>query len=154
MAMHRVRVYVDASVFGGVHDEEFAEPSRRFFDLVGQNRFVVLVSDVTVNELRVAPKQVQAVLKSLDEDCMEWIEMDDEVVSLAEAYVQAGVVGVKSRNDAAQVAAATVAGAELILSWNFRHLVNIARISQFNSVNLANGYRPIDIRSPLEVYDE
>lgn len=152
--MHRIRVYVDTSVFGGTQDKEFAEPSQRFFRLVRQDRFVVLISQVTVDELRNAPTEVQNVLASLGEDRTEWIEMDDEIVGLTEAYIQAGVVGVRSRNDAVQVAAATVARAELILSWNFRHIVNIVRIDRFNGVNLANGYRSIDIRSPLEIQDD
>ena len=57
-------------------------------------------------------------------------------------------------NDALHVAAATVAGADLILSWNFEHIVNFNRIRGFNSVNVRNGYRSMTILSPLEVGDE
>ena len=53
------------------------------------------------------------------------------------------------------VAVATVARADLILSWNFRHLVNYDRILKFNSINMAEGYQHIEIRSPMEVgYDD
>ena len=56
--------------------------------------------------------------------------------------------------DALHVAAATVARADLILSWNFKHIVNYQRIRRFNGVNALEGYVAIEIRSPLELGDE
>ena len=53
--------------------------------------------------------------------------------------------------DAVHVAAATLAGADLILSWNFRHIVNFDRIRGFNSVNIRLGYRSLTILSPMEI---
>ena len=67
------------------------------------------------------------------------------------AYLDAAVLPAASSNDALHVAAATVARADLILSWNFKHIVNFRRIRLFNSVNLAQGYGIIDIRSPAEI---
>jgi hypothetical protein len=49
------------------------------------------------------------------------------------------------------VAAATVAGADMILSWNFKHIVNYNRIKGFNGVNVRYGYRSMTIYSPLEI---
>ena len=60
----------------------------------------------------------------------------------------------RARPDAVHVAAATVAQADLILSWNFEHIVRYDRIRKFNGVNAIQGYRVLDIRSPLEIdYD-
>ena len=72
---------------------------------------------------------------------------------LADEYVRAGVLGPASADDATHVAAATVAGADLIVSWNFRHIVNYNRIRGFNAVNVRMGYRAITILSPREVID-
>ena len=49
------------------------------------------------------------------------------------------------------MALATIAKADMIVSWNFRHIVHYDKIRGFNAVNLREGYLPIDIRSPLEV---
>jgi len=76
------------------------------------------------------------------------------VKALAGEYIRAGVLLPDSMSDALHVAAATVYGAALILSWNFRHIVNFKRIRGFNGVNVTNGYRPMTILSPLEVSDE
>jgi len=149
--MRRIRVYVDTSVFGGVADEEFADPSRRFFDRVKRGDFFVLLSLHTADELAGAPAQVKQLVESLPTECIERVRSDDEVAALAEAYIAAGVLGGASELDARHVAAATVARADVLLSWNFKHLVNYDRIRKFNGVNVLNGYATIDIRSPLEM---
>ena len=73
---------------------------------------------------------------------------------LANAYIAAAALTEASREDAVHVAVATVARANLVLIWNFKHIVNSQRIQKFNSVNLANNYALIDIRSPVEIEHE
>ncbi len=73
---------------------------------------------------------------------------------MAQAYVDAEVLGEASFADAIHVAAATVARADVIVIWNFKHIVNYNRIRKFNGVNALEGYTQIDIRSPLEMEDE
>jgi hypothetical protein len=151
--MHKIRVYVDTPVFGGVQDEEFAITTDEFLRQVRQGLFVVLVSPLTTAELEKAPDRVRSILRELPEDRIEPISLTTEVKDLAEEYVRAGVLGSASSDDATHVAAATVAGADLIVSWNFRHIVNFNRIRGFNAVNVRNGYRTITILSPKEVVD-
>ena len=149
--MHRIRVYVDTSVFGGTQDDEFAEVSQRFFARVNNGEFVVLLSVETVRELANAPDAVRAVWQELLPEAIEEVAVDDEVTELARGYINANVLDRASESDALHVAAATVAGADLILSWNFKHIVNFSRIRGFNSVNVNQGYRSMTILSPLEV---
>ncbi len=153
--MHKIRVYVDTSVFGGTQDEEFNEVSRRFFERVHKGDFVVLLSTVTLRELEKSPDTIKAVWQSLPPELVEVLPIGAEVQELAEAYIHAKVLAASSQNDALHVAAATAAGADLILSWNFKHIVNFSRIRGFNSVNVNLGYRTLTILSPLEVsYDQ
>ncbi len=153
-SLHRIRVYVDTSVFGGTQDEEFAEASRQFFERVRRGEYLILISSVTVGELTGAPDEVQRVLADLSEESLVEVPNDDEARNLAKAYIAAGALSEDFRDDASHVAIATVAGADLLLSWNFRHIVNYERIRKFNGVNVAHGYRRIEIRSPLEVERE
>ena len=149
--MRTIRVYADTSVFGGVEDSQFAEPSRGFFRRVANGEFTLLLSVSTVDELQPAPQPVKQLLEDLPAECVERVASDDEVAALAEAYIEAGALGAASRMDALHVAAATIARADLILSWNFRHIVNYERIRKFNGVNALKGYAAIEIRSPLEL---
>jgi hypothetical protein len=61
------------------------------------------------------------------------------------------VVGPGSRSDALHVALSVVSNCDVLVSWNFKHIVNLGRIRLFNAVNLEKGYRPMEIRSPKEI---
>ena len=154
IAIHKIRVYVDTSVFGGVLDKEFSEASQRFFRQVAKENYVVLLSGETLRELVGAPEAVREVWRNLDPNSIEEIEINIEVEQLAKAYVETGVLQMASLSDALHVAAATVFGADLILSWNFKHIVNFNRIRGFNGVNVHMGYRSMSIMSPLEIGDD
>ncbi len=149
--MHRIRVHVDNSVFSGTQDEEFAVESRRFFERVHEGVYAVLVSEAVLRELERAPEGARRVHADLPAGSVAEVPVDDEVNEPAQAYIDTGVLGSRRIADATHVAAATVARADLILSWNFRHLVNYNRIRKFNGVNALQGFAQIEIRSPLEV---
>jgi predicted nucleic acid-binding protein len=152
-AVHKIRTYVDTSVFGGVLDDEFSDASAAFFSHVERGRYIVLISEITLGELSKAPHRVQDALTNLSPEAVVKISrnVEDEARKLADAYIAAGILGKASQGDAAHVAVATVARADLILSWNFRHIVNYERINAFNGLNSRNGYPRIAIHSPLEM---
>lgn len=70
---------------------------------------------------------------------------------MAESYLRRGIIGKGSQNDVLHVAIATVGRADVVVSWNFKHIVNLGRIRLFNSVNIEHGYGIIEIRTPKEV---
>ena len=99
---------------------------------------------------------MQGVLKEIPEENIEYVELTDEATTLAKGYVSDGVLDENKIADAQHIAIATVHNVDLIVSWNFKHIVNINKIRGFNAVNLKMGYPLIDIRSPQEVisYEE
>lgn len=113
-----------------------------------------MISEETVRELLDAPESVRAFWESLPSETIERVSIGEEAKELAKAYIQAGVLGQASASDALHVAAASVAGADLILSWNFKHIVNFSRIKGFNGVNVMNGYPLITILCPLEMSND
>ncbi len=149
--MKRLRIYVDTSVIGGCLDEEFAEESRALLDMAREGNVTLLVSDVLTDELVEAPPAAQEVFDALPDACLEWVHTADEEENLQQQYIDAGVVTPASKGDALHVAAATVARADLIVSWNFKHLVNFRKMRGYNAVNLRQGYATIEIHSPREV---
>lgn len=149
--MRKTRVYVDTSVFGGTQDNEFRVASKKFFEMVKRGEFHVLFSDAVLVELINAPPAIKEILGGLSSDLLELVTIDEEVDELTDQYIKAGVLGPASYYDAQHVATATVARADLILSWNFRHIVNFNRIKGFNSVNIRLGYHAMTIMSPREV---
>jgi len=149
-----LRIYIDTSVIGGCLDEEFAEWSLRLMQEFRDGQKVVVISDITLQELEIAPEVVRSQLKELPHDCREYITLDDEAMRLAQAYLQEGVLTEKYLLEAQHIAMATLGRVDVMVSWNFKHIVNLNRIRLYNSVNLKLGYPMIDIRSPREVLDE
>ncbi|MCY4423038.1 MAG: hypothetical protein OXC06_08220, partial [Acidimicrobiaceae bacterium] len=117
------------------------------------NKFTLVLSDVTQRELDQAPEAVQAVLSRLPFPQTEYAETSGEAEALAERYVLDGALTLKSWADALHIATATVAGVDLLVSWNFKHIVNARRIRAFNGVNVRAGYSQIDIRTPREAIE-
>ena len=77
--------------------------------------------------------------------------VNDEVIKLAETYINDGALTNKSYNDALPIALATTNNADVLASWNFKHIVNINRIRLYNSINLKLGYKMLEIRTPREI---
>ncbi len=150
----KLRVYVDTSVIGGCEDEEFREPSRRLIERCRDGEVTLVVSAVTAGELLRAPQPVRRVLPSIGPGHLERMEVTREVEILANGYIESGALGEGMRADALHIAAATVAEVDVLASWNFRHMVNLRRIRQYNEVNRLLGYPPVDIRTPKELEDD
>ena len=143
------RIYIDTSVFGGYYDKEFAEHTIPLFDRIQNNEFVILFSTITQDELENAPKRVKELVNGLKAENIEYLDTTDEIVELATEYIAEKVVGQTSFADCLH-ALATINRADFLISWNFKHIVNVQRISGYNSINIKNGYKQLDIRSPRE----
>ena len=148
------RVYIDTSVIGGCLDEEFRAYSERLFTDFEANQLRAVISNLTIAEILQAPKRVQALLQRPAVQKAEKVYLDNEAILLAEAYIRERVVSDAHRVDAQHIAIATVQRVDILVSWNFHHIVKWSRIRAFNAVNLKSGYPQLEIRSPREVFRE
>jgi predicted nucleic acid-binding protein len=151
--MKRTKIYLDTSVIGGVFDVEFQVASKMLFEEIRAGKKIAVISDITISELGKAPTEVQGILRTLPESRFESVTLTDEAVSLAELYLKNKIVTPKYREDALHIALATLSRVDVLVSWNFKHIVNLKRIQGFNAINLKEGYPLLEIRSPLEVLD-
>lgn len=145
------RIYIDTSVIGGIFDEEFKEDTALFFDQLEKKEIVFVISDLFELELLNAPIVVQEVLSKYPENFVERVFLSEEAIQLADFYISEKVVGKSSVEDCRHIAIATINKVDVLVSWNFKHIVNLDRIRGYNSVNLKNGYSIIEIRSPKEL---
>jgi len=154
--MMRLRIYIDTSVIGGCLDKEFQNASMELIDKFKRGEMIAVISELTTLELKDAPQEVQDILKEIPERDIEYGELTEEAVNLAKKYIAGGVIGKGKLVDAEHIAIATINRVDVLVSWNFRHIVNLQKIRGYNSVNLKYGYPLLEIRSPLEVitYDE
>lgn len=149
--MNKQRLYLDTSVFGGYYDEEFQEFTKPLFDRIYKGEFKILLSAVLQKELEPAPEKIKQLIVGLKEEYTEFLREDEDALELAAAYISENVVGQTSFADCLHIALATINKADLLVSWNFKHIVNIERIRGYNSVNIKNGYKQLEIRSPRDL---
>jgi len=148
---HKLRLYIDTSVIGGCFDDEFKEFSVPLLNKIKKGEFTVIISEITQIELKRSPKHVQNVIAEIPKKNIEFVELTEDALILSNEYISSKVLTKKELADAQHIAIATINKADHIVSWNFKHIVNIERIRGFNSINLKLGYSIIDIRSPPEV---
>jgi hypothetical protein len=144
------RIYLDTSVFGGYFEDEFAEFTQPHFKRLLDEEFVLLYSGLTEKEMSTAPKNVKDLVLGLPQTTIELIEANDETTDLALSYLEENVVGRTSLADCIHIATATMFRADYLVSWNFKHIVNVNKIRGYNSVNIKRGYKVLEIRSPRE----
>lgn len=149
--MKSQRIYLDTSVIGGCFDKEFATWSLGLIDDFRKKRFVALISEVVASELEEAPDYVQKIYAELLTLSPEIIQSTPETIQLAGIYQERKILTPKFYDDGLHIALATVSQADILVSWNFKHIVHFDKIRLFNAVNLEMGYRPLQIYSPREV---
>jgi len=137
--------------FGGVYDDEFEETSTLLFEMVKLGQIICVYSDLSETELQKAPQRVKDFFTDLPKEHMQFVEVTEEAYELAQKYLDEEVVGETSADDCRHIATATINKVDYLVSWNFKHIVNVFRIRGYNSINLRYGYSQLDIRSPKEI---
>lgn len=147
----RQRIYLDTSVIGGYLDNEFQEWSKRLFEEFKSGEKMAVISDVTLTEIESARLQVRNLIKLIPVENIEFVLNEPEAEELASAYLKEGAITKKFYEDALHIAIATFNKVDVLVSWNFKHIVNLDRIKKHNAVNLKLGYMILEIRNPREI---
>ena len=150
--MSKEKLYFDTSVLSAYYDKrtkERMELTKEFWNKLSSYEFYV--STLVIDELnQVVPRNLKDNLLKLTNGCII-LKLDDEVENLAEAYLKTGVLPQKYFNDALHIAVASVNTVQFLVSWNFKHFVNVKTRQMVNSVNLKEGYGVIEIIAPPEL---
>ncbi|RFS20083.1 PIN domain protein [Chitinophaga silvatica] len=146
-----LNIYTDTSVIGGCFDKEFEVYSNALFEEFKSGTSKLILSDVVKAELERAGPNILSKPDEVPTRFKIEIKTTLKAAQLAQAYIEQGALTNKCHNDALHIALATLQNADVLASWNFKHLVNLNRIKMYNSINLQMGYRTIDIRTPREI---
>ena len=148
----KLRVYLDTSVFSAYYDDRVLDRqvgTREFWQRFEE--FEVTTSALTVEELyQTADRTLRKKFQKLVAD-VTIHPVIDEMKHLAQHYLEVGVFSPAMFNDALHVAAAVLPRQAVLLSWNFKHLVNRRRRAQVNQINILRGFPTIEIIAPPEI---
>jgi len=144
-------VYFDTSVIGGCCDNEFSKWSNGLINDLCNGFIRGATSEIVAAEINFASQEVIEIYKKFIELDVIIYNSNNYVDDLVEAYLERKIVTKKYKNDLLHIALATVHGADILVSWNFKHIVHYDKIIQFNAINLEYGYHQLVILSPREV---
>jgi hypothetical protein len=148
-----MKLYIDTSIFGGYFETEFKLWTQKLVKQIFDGEYTAVVSDITLAELEAAPKNVQDLADKIISENAVFVTGGQLDKDIAEKYLKEKIVTQKYRADAMHIAIATINKVDVLTSWNFKHIVNLNRIRQYNSVNLKYGHAMIEIRSPMEIVE-
>ena len=149
--MKTPRVYIDTSVIGGCFDSEFRAWSQALMRDFRMGRLIPVLSEVIAIEIEGAPSFVQERFEDLLIQEHEFLRTHAEALELARLYQERRILTPKYYDDGLHIALATTAEADVLVSWNFKHIVHFEKIRLFNAVNMEQRYKSLLIHTPREV---
>ena len=150
--MRKLKVYLDTSVVNYLYQMDAPEKMQNTLDLweLFRNRvYEVYISDIVVREISgCREEKLKILLDYLDQIDYNIIETDEDTVELAEKFIDFGILKQKSFDDCQHIAAAILAGCDIITSWNFKHIVNVKTVRGVKVITTLEGYEDLLIYPP------
>jgi len=147
------RIYMDTSIVNHLvktNRPEWQEATAALWQEIIEEKYPVHVSQTFFEELRKCyqPKRGQ-MFKRMEEISCDIHENTPEIKTLANIYLfRTRLPKEKCLQDALHIANAAANRCNVILSWNFAHMVNENFIPTYNEANRELGYNGIDLMSP------
>ncbi len=156
--MKKLKIYLDTSVISHLQAEDVAEKMEftlKLWEEIKSGLYDVFVSDLVLIELSRCDEPKKSIMFDyLEQIEFEKVKINDEIKSLANKYVSEGIIPSKYEDDAVHIASASVEGCNIIVSWNFKHMVRFKTIIGVNAINKLKGYSDIEIMTPESIVGE
>ena len=154
--MAKPTIYVETSVWSHVFAEDAPERRQQtleFLDLADEGAFELFISNVVIEEISRAPEELaEKLARRIEKSRPTLLELGEDAAHLAQRFMDLGAVPPSKGDDARHVAVATVNDLDILVSWNYRHLVNVRRKEIFQHISaMAGYYKPLHIVTPPEV---
>jgi predicted nucleic acid-binding protein len=150
--MEKLKVYLDTSVISHLMQEDVPEKmadTLKLWDMFKAGKYDVYLSQVTIDEVRKCPESKRSVMYDYLSDInYTKLDINAETLELAQKIIDIGILTQKSFDDCQHIAAAVIGGCDCIISWNFKHIVNIKTIRGVRAITNLKGYKSIEILNP------
>ena len=150
--MEKLKVYLDTSVISHLMQEDVPEKmsdTLKLWDMFKDGKYDVYLSTVTLEEVSDCPEPKRSRMYDyLEQIDYTPIEITDDMSDIAQQIIDMGILTKKSYDDCQHIAAAVIYGCDCIISWNFKHIVNIKTIRGVRAITNLKGYKPIEILNP------
>lgn len=150
--MQKLKVYLDTSVISYLYQEDAPERMQdtlKLWERFKNQEYDIYISDIVINEIAACKEEKLNILMDyLSQIEYHLIETDENTVGLAEKFIDFGILKQKSFDDCQHIASAIMAGCDIIISWNFKHIVNVKTIRGVKVITTLEGYKDLLIFPP------
>ena len=150
--MKKLKLYFDTSVISHLDQQDAPEKmadTHKLWELVKSGDFDVCLSEITVAEVDGCQEPKKSTLFAyLDQIQYTLIETNERTLSIAQRFIDLGVLRPKSFDDCQHIAAAIVGGCDVIVSWNFKHIVNHKTMMGVKAITALEGFGDVPIYTP------
>lgn len=150
--IEKLKIYLDTSVISYLLQEDVPDKmdnTIQLWQLFKEDKYDIYISNVTLEEIAECPEPKRSQLfLYLDEISYTVIEVTENMLSVAEQLITMKILPPKCYDDCQHIAAAVEYGCDCIVSWNFKHIVNIRTIRGVRAITNLKGYKPIEILNP------
>jgi predicted nucleic acid-binding protein len=155
----KIKVYLDTSVISYLDQQDAPEQmkeTREVWERIKAGHYEVFISDVVLRELADCKEEAKRdlLIGHLAEIKYNLIAVDDDIAKLAEKIVTKGVLKQKNIDDCQHIAAAILSDCDIIVSWNFKHIVNVKTIRGIKVITTVEGYKDLLIYQPTALLNE
>ncbi len=156
--MRKLKVYLDTSVISHLEQEdvpEKMEQTRKVWDILQTGKYEVVISDLVLVEINECKEPKRTILKEyLAQINYKRVEITEETEEIANEIIKEGILNPKSFDDCLHIASAILNDCNIIVSWNFKHMVNVDTINGVRRITFAKRYNNIDIYAPYVLLNE
>jgi len=143
------KIYLDTSVISVYDDSRIPQrqsQTRDFWKIL--KNFKVYISEVTISEINNSPNIAKKKQLLNLASKFQILKITDQVKNLASEYIEKKIIPARYIDDALHLAIATINNCDILVSWNCKHLINLRTKREANKINLANGYKKIELVEP------
>ena len=156
--MRKLKIYLDTSVISHLEQEdvpEKMEQTRKLWKILQTGKYDVIISDLVLAEINECKEPKKSILKQyLAQINYKRVKITEEAEEIAEEIIEEGILHQKSFDDCLHIASAIINDCNIIVSWNFKHMVNVDTINGIRRITFANRYNNIDIYAPYVLLGE
>ena len=156
--MKKTKLYLDTSVPSFLFADDSPEKREvtiQFWDILKMGIYDVVISDILLTEISKSERSLAQDLENkLTELVLEIVSVNEDVYSLAQKYIDEGIIPQTYQDDALHIALATFNEADALISWNFKHMVKLKTIRGVNGINRMLGFKELEILTPQSLIQE
>ncbi|MCL2089156.1 MAG: PIN domain-containing protein [Oscillospiraceae bacterium] len=156
--MNKTRLFIDTSVISHLDAPDTPDKmqdTHKLWDEIKTGVYDILISDIVIEEIaRCSQPKLDKLLGYLAEIEYQRIDSNDEIEEIAAQIIELKILKEKSRDDCMHIGAAIAGKCDYLVSWNFKHMVNVKTIKGVRAVTNLLGYNNIDIIQPTMLVEK